>query len=291
MTGGGLPHGAYANGLRSIDGVTEILQFLWEIDGRYVPGIPYLKTRQALLLSDGDKSALKYHRDNNIIEDSPQVYRIQCAVIQHPPAMDAFSRPGALLSIVAATAPIKRTMAEVFVTRDSQCECGRRGKGALDRPTPINVLCGPRMSPSKAKSSSMDDLLTYIRKHVDKQCYSDVPLALLASKNDDYSMFDKMLAEAVGRPITSVKQLHSAIDDGSEPRKVAIRAFMGGLTETDLNQSDLLSCTASASMCYSESRRTMDIKLIRQWLSGGKKGTKRPMTDGIQKSKVIRRLK
>ena len=88
-----------------------------------------MKTRQALLLAKKNvRVKLDYHRDNNIFEDSPQVYRLQAAVVQHPPAIDDFRRTGTLLSIVPATNAMKRSMAEILATRNSQCECGLVGK-------------------------------------------------------------------------------------------------------------------------------------------------------------------
>ena len=294
MTGGGLPHGMYANGLRSIKGVDTIMQFLWDIDGRYVPGVRYMKTRQALLLTEkGRKSELDYHRDNNIFPDSPQVYRLQGAIIQHPPAnptaMVEFTRTGALLSIVAATNPMKRTMAEILATRDSQCECGRKGKGALDRPSTNTVLCGERMTAKTARSASMHTLVNFIKKNVDKRSYSDLPLSLLAKKHIDYSKFDKILAQEVGRPIKSMSGFLHALKAESEPRRTAVRGLMGGLDKTSIHKTQALSCAAKAVEVYDEARRTMDVVLIKQWIGGGGKGTKRSMTDGIQISMVTSR--
>ena len=156
MTGGGLPHGSYPNAMRGVAGVDDIMRRIWHYDGRLVPGVPYVKTREALLLAtSGQKSELPYHRDNNIFDDSPQCYRLQAAILQHPPALDNYTRTGALLSLVPATVSIKRTMAEILCTRDSQCECGKPGKGAMDRQAPTCVLCGPRMKAQQAKKSSM----------------------------------------------------------------------------------------------------------------------------------------
>ena len=50
-----------------------------------------------------------------------------------------------------------------------------------------------------------------------------------------------------------------------------------------------LSCAAIATKVYNEAFRTMDVVLIKQWINGGGKGTKRSMTDNIQSSKVSRR--
>lgn len=51
MTGGGLPHGSFANAMRSVKGVDAIMKMIWALDGRLVPGVPYVKTRQAVLLA------------------------------------------------------------------------------------------------------------------------------------------------------------------------------------------------------------------------------------------------
>ena len=292
MTGGGLPHGRYACGLRAMSGVDEILKFVWSVDGRYVPGVRYLKTRQALLLTEtGRKSELSYHRDNNIFEDSPQVYRLQAAVIQHPPATKRFKRTGTLLSIVPETLSTKRTMAEILATRDSMCECGRPGKGALDRPTPTRVLCGPRMNPDEARKSSIEELVSYITKYVDKRSYVDIPLSLLSNKHANYTEFDKILATEIGRPIKSISTFLHVVADNSDARRTAIRGLMGGLDQSSMHQTRAISCVSKAVEVYAEARRTMDVVLIKQWIGGGGRGTRRTMSDSIQVSKVSRRKK
>ena len=259
---------------------------IWSYDGRLVPGVPYVKTRQAILLATKDqKSELPYHRDNNIFDDSPQCYRLQSAMLQHPPALDNYTRTGALLSIVSATVSIKRTMAEILCTRDSQCECGKSGKGALDRQAPSRVLCGPRMTPKLARACSMAQLLDYIVKNVDPECYRDLPLTMLRDETENYVEFDKILRNTVGPPIVSVSQLLAASGLSGEPRSLAIRSLMGGLPKTSFKMANL-SCRARATIVYDESRRTMDPKLLLLWIAGGGKGTKRPMTDNIQGRKV-----
>ena len=135
----------------------------------------------------------------------------------------------------------------------------------------------------------METLVCFIKQEVDRRCYLDIPLSLLADASEDYSEFDKVLAREIGSPIKTVKTFLHELKAKSEPRKAAIRALMGGLTPHPINHTGALSCTYIAAKVYSEARRTMDAVLIKQWINGGGKGTKRSMKDNIQVSKVSRR--
>ena len=108
---------------------------------------------------------------------------------------------------------------------------------------------------------------------------------MLRDETENYAEFDKILRNKVGQPILSLSQLLAASGLSGEPRSLAIRSLMGGLSKTSLKMAHL-SCTPRAMMVYDESRRTMDPKLLLLWIAGGGKGTKRHMTDNIQGRKV-----
>ena len=131
--------------------------------------------------------------------------------------------------------------------------------------------------------------MCFIKKEVDKQCYLDIPLSLLADASEDYSVFDKILATEIGRPIKTLETFVHEVKAKSDPRKTSIRGLMGGLTKYDIHKTGTVSCAAIAAEVYNEARRTMDVVLVKQWIHGGGYGTKRSMTDNIQVSKVSRR--
>ena len=133
----------------------------------------------------------------------------------------------------------------------------------------------------------MAELLDYIKKNVEKQSYSDLPLSLLGDETDDYGELDQILQEKVGKPIVSVARLRTALRLSDEPRSIAIRALMGRLDKSIIHK-EALSCAARAVEVYAAARCTMDPKLLLSWIDGGGRGTKRPMTDNIQKSKTSR---
>ena len=136
------------------------------------------------------------------------------------------------------------------------------------------VLCGPRMTAERARKSSLAQLLDYIMKNVDPQCYNDLPMSLLRDETENFAEFDKILREKVGQPILSLKKLRAASNVSAAPRSLVVRALMGGLPQGSIKQAQL-SCGPRAVIVYDESRRTMDPKLLLLWIDGGGKGTKK----------------
>ena len=128
MTGGGLPHGNFATSMRAVPGVKEIIEQIYRQDGRYVDGAIYGLTRQAILLSRSDQRCeLKMHRDNNIVGDTPEIYRLQAQILLHPPALLKFTRTGVLTSLVPMTDEVVRDFAMV---PGSQCSWKRDTRDA-----------------------------------------------------------------------------------------------------------------------------------------------------------------
>ena len=120
MTGGGLPHGGFAMALKGVPGVTEVIDEIYRLDGRYVEGARYQHTRQAVLLTKkerrkkkGARSKLKNHRDNNIFKECPELYHIQAQIVLSPPATCSYIRTGVLTSRVPMTDSVRRSFAMV----------------------------------------------------------------------------------------------------------------------------------------------------------------------------------
>ena len=90
-------------------------------------------------------------------------------------------------------------------TRDSQCECGREAKGALDRPSPIRVLSGVRLTRAQAKKATMEELVKFIKEKVDASSYADIELSSLSEEAEE-AEFNKILSTEIGEPITDVKK-------------------------------------------------------------------------------------
>lgn len=156
----------------------------------------------------------------------------------------------------------------------------------MDRPTPKTVLGRCRIMVQTARKSIMETLLSFIKKNVDKHCYEDVPLSMLANTNENYGAWDDILARKVGRPITSMRGFTPALENDAEPRRTVIGGLMGCLTEKAMKDTQAISCAAKADEVYYEARRTMDGKWIQQWIDGGGKGIKRFMADNIQEARV-----
>ena len=130
----------------------------------------------------------------------------------------------------------------------------------------------------------MAELLNYIMKNVNHECYTDLPIAWLHDETENYAEFDKILRCSVGKPILTLEKLKAASVLSDKPRSLAIRALMGGLPKASMKP--YFSCMQRAVIVYDECRRTMDAKLLLLWIAGGGKGKKRPMTDNIQERRV-----
>ena len=95
----------------------------------------------------------------------------------------------------------------------------------------------------------MAELLNYIMKNVNHECYTDLPIAWLHDETENYAEFDKILRCSVGKPILTLEKLKAASVLSDKPRSLAIRALMGGLPKASIKQAHL-SCTPRAVIVY-----------------------------------------
>ena len=100
--------------------------------------------------------------------------------------------------------------------------------------------------------------------------------------------FIDVIAEQIGKPISNVAYVRKMLRDNNQPRPILIRAFAGGIADSRILGRSLV---YEARRIYVEASRTMDIKILLAWVSGGGRGTKRSMRDNTQVSKVKRRVR
>jgi len=151
-------------------------------------------------------------------------------------------------------------------------------------------LGGKRITLAKAKKMNMPQLLDYVKTKVKKEVYRDIKASAWKGDVKGYQQFKTMIQNIVGRPITTIQSLKTAVrNTWREPRYVCIRALLGGIPPAELYRSKLFSCVETASKVYDESSRTMDAKIVQLYVEAGSTGKKRKRTDNIQISKVERR--
>ena len=173
-------------------------------------------------------------------------------------------------------------------TRYSQCECGSMGKGPVDRPAPHQVIGGQTIKLAVAKKMTMDELVEYAHEHVDPALYQDIPTAIAPGPSPGYDEYKQSLVSMLGQPITAIPNFIKEWKKLGAPRAMVMRGLLGGLSKLEMNKVHVVSCVYKAAEVYALAWKTMDTKIIKDFIEFGKQGIKRSDPDSIQQSKVAR---